>query len=145
MFPFLLPAHAACVALDRACFSVSTSACSFRRFVLAVVVCCRFPHKAGERLGVFSVQAETLRPSRHQGKSNTARETKHERRINKSARETQAYGLSAPVLLLQVAASGEHVLALSISGEVFSWGSNKWGRLGLGEAFDNVRQVKPKP
>ncbi|XP_026193549.1 uncharacterized protein LOC34622053 [Cyclospora cayetanensis] len=41
----------------------------------------------------------------------------------------------------QVAASNEHALALSISGEVFSWGSNKWGRLGLGEAFDSVKNV----
>ncbi|OEH76213.1 ubiquitin-transferase domain-containing protein [Cyclospora cayetanensis] len=40
-----------------------------------------------------------------------------------------------------VAASNEHALALSISGEVFSWGSNKWGRLGLGEAFDSVKNV----
>ena len=45
-----------------------------------------------------------------------------------------------------MAASEDHVLALSISGEVFSWGSNKWGRLGLGEAYDGVKQViNPKP
>lgn len=41
----------------------------------------------------------------------------------------------------QVAAGAQHVIALTISGEVFTWGRNKDGRLGLGEEYQNVRVV----
>ncbi|KAL8431957.1 hypothetical protein Efla_002794 [Eimeria flavescens] len=63
------------------------------------------------------------------------------------AQEQQVEPLLRPVPAVfalpikQVSASSGHVLALSISGEVFSWGNNKWGRLGLGDAFDAVKQV----
>ncbi|PFH35367.1 HECT-domain (ubiquitin-transferase) domain-containing protein [Besnoitia besnoiti] len=44
----------------------------------------------------------------------------------------------------QVAAGAQHVVALTISGEVFTWGRNKDGRLGLGAAFAAARVV-PTP
>lgn len=38
--------------------------------------------------------------------------------------------------LVQVCAGGEHSLGLTVSGAVFSWGSNSCGQLGLGDTTD---------
>ncbi|XP_076151060.1 putative E3 ubiquitin-protein ligase HERC4 [Alosa pseudoharengus] len=41
-----------------------------------------------------------------------------------------------PILITQVACGNIHSLALSTGGEVFSWGKNSLGQLGLGKAVD---------
>ncbi|XP_048826786.1 probable E3 ubiquitin-protein ligase HERC3 isoform X2 [Brienomyrus brachyistius] len=47
----------------------------------------------------------------------------------------------AGIPLAQIAAGGDHSLALSVSGAVFSWGSNRRGQLGLGDVTDRDRPV----
>ncbi|CBZ50106.1 putative ubiquitin-transferase domain containing protein [Neospora caninum Liverpool] len=45
------------------------------------------------------------------------------------------------VPIRQVAAGAQHVVALTISGAVYTWGRNKDGRLGLGDAYAHARVV----
>ncbi|XP_072553900.1 probable E3 ubiquitin-protein ligase HERC4 isoform X2 [Paramormyrops kingsleyae] len=47
----------------------------------------------------------------------------------------------AGIPLAQIAAGGDHSVALSVSGAVFSWGSNRRGQLGLGDMTDRNSPV----
>nr|XP_023676848.1 probable E3 ubiquitin-protein ligase HERC3 isoform X2 [Paramormyrops kingsleyae] len=47
----------------------------------------------------------------------------------------------AGIPLAQIAAGGDHSVALSVSGTVFSWGSNRRGQLGLGDMTDRNSPV----
>lgn len=49
----------------------------------------------------------------------------------------------AELPLVQVAAGGEQSFSLSVSGNVFSWGSNTCGQLGLGDTTGIAPAAKP--
>lgn len=42
------------------------------------------------------------------------------------------------VPIQQIVAGGEHSMALSLSGKIFSWGRNKKGRLGIGTETNSI-------
>lgn len=45
-------------------------------------------------------------------------------------------------VIVQVACGIKHVLALTNNGEIYAWGSNAEGQLGLGT--DVIKELKPK-
>jgi E3 ubiquitin-protein ligase HERC2 len=46
--------------------------------------------------------------------------------------------------IINIACGGAHSAAISVSGEIYTWGKGRYGRLGHGDSEDQLRPKKVK-